>query len=400
MPRKITIFLAAPPGDSLRPARDYFHEYIKPILVAGGMDWEVIEGRKEGDVRAGLAEKIRKHRKRSGEKPTVESAEEPEENQNLDDLRYEVRKRSGVTEWNGVQGDLVLGRNTWKEYIRGLHEGWLGPLDPPRPAEALETDPQPLPPPTSDTPLIDLPPTETPSSSEPASDSSTQTEPPTPDPPPPKPAKTTPKPPYITPKDYPTCPTAPSLPTSLNPSLTLPLPHMLGLLNTPTRIYRFLTRRHLADSTGRSVAALVLATHSRPYTRSAEFASAIDPDSTPNDATNAPEGAVAQTGEAWEQEVVLKKEEREWHKIAWAPNKEDEPTKERPWQERMVIDSRIGQKMSQFELESGAEEEAARVDGEKRMQDPSLVDRVRRWTGFEKRGKKGWDMGLEGAEDE
>jgi import inner membrane translocase subunit TIM54 len=400
MPRKITIFLAAPPGDSLRPARDYFHEYIKPILVAGGMDWEVIEGRKEGDVRAGLAEKIRKLRKRSGEKFTAESAEEPEEKVDLDDLRYEVRKRSGVTEWNGVQGDLVLGRNTWKEYIRGLHEGWLGPLDPPRPAEALETDPQPLPTPTSDTPPADLPPTETPSSSEPASDSPPETEPPTPDPPPPKPAKITPKPPYITPKDYPTCPTAPSLPTSLNPSLPLHLPHVLGFLNTPTRIYRFLTRRHLADSTGRSVAALVLATHSRPYIQSAEFASAIDPDFTPNDTNNAPEGAVAQTGEAWEQEVVLKKEEREWSKTAWAPNKEDEPTKERPWQERMVIDSRIGQKMRQFELEHGAEEEALKVDQEKRMQDPSLVDRIRRWTGFEKGEKKGWDMGLEGAEDE
>ena len=109
---------------------------------------------------------------------------------------------------------------------------------------------------------------------------------------------------------------------------------------------------------------------------------------------------MAQTGEAWEQEVVLKKEEREWSKTAWAPNKEDEPTKERPWQERMVIDSRIGQKMRQFELEHGAEEEALKVDQEKRMQDPSLVDRIRRWTGFEKGEKKGWDMGLEGAEDE
>ena len=397
MPRKITIFLAAPPGDGLRPARDHFHEYIKPILVAGGLDWEVIEGRKEGEVQAGLAEKIRKLRKRNGEEPSQEPTEESEEKENLDDLLYEVRQRSGVTEWNGVQGDLVLGRHTWKEYIRGLHEGWLSPLDPPRPGESPEVEPQPLPTP-SETPPADSPPTETPSS-ELASDSSPQTEPPAPDPPPPKPAKATPKPPYIIPKDYPSCSTPPSLATSMNPSLPVPLPHLLGFLNTPTRVYRFLTRRQLADSTGRSVAALVIASHSRPYTQTAEFASAIDPDQDFASTNAAPEGAVTQTGEAWEQEAVLKKEEKEWHKSAWAPDKDDE-SKERPWQERMIIDGRIGQRMSQFELESGAEEEAAKVDAEKRLEDPSLVDRIRKWTGFEKQGKTGWDMGLEGAKDD
>ena len=386
MPRKTTIFLAAPPGDGLRPARDHFHEYIKPILVAGGLDWEVIEGRKEGDVRAGLAEKIRKLRKRNGEKPSQEPTEEGKEKENLDDLLYEVRQRSGVTEWNGVQGDLVLGRHTWKEYIRGLHEGWLGPLDPPRPAES------------PDTPPADSSPTENPSS-EAASDSSPKEEPPAPDPPPSKPAKITPKPPYITPKDYPSSSAPPSLAISMSPSLPVPLPHLLGFLNTPTRVYRFLTRRHLADSTGRSVAALVLASHSRPYTQSAELASAIDPDFAPNDTNTASEGAVTQTSESWEQEAVLKKEEKEWHKSAREPNK-DEETRERPWREPMTIDSRIGQRMSQFELESGADEEAAKVDAEKRLEDPSLVDKIRKWTGFEKQGKKGWDMGLEGAEDD
>lgn len=59
---------SAPPGDGLRAAREHFHEYVKPILVAGAVDWEVIEGRKEGDVRAGLAAKIRRLRRRNGEK--------------------------------------------------------------------------------------------------------------------------------------------------------------------------------------------------------------------------------------------------------------------------------------------------------------------------------------------
>ncbi|MCJ1347698.1 mitochondrial import inner membrane translocase subunit tim54, partial [Peltigera leucophlebia] len=135
MPRRITIFLSPPPGDGLRVAREHFHEYIKPILVAGALDWEVIEGRREGEVRAGLAEKIRRTRKRDYEAPQLEAA--PESRHDGQDLVEELRQKGGIKEWNGLQGDLVLGRHTWKEYIRGLHEGWLGPLDPPSPPDSV-----------------------------------------------------------------------------------------------------------------------------------------------------------------------------------------------------------------------------------------------------------------------
>ncbi len=127
MPRRITVFLSAPPGDSLRAAREHFHEYVKPLLVAGAMDWDVIEGRKEGDVRAGLAEKIRKRRRKAGEKPPKNA--EGEAPEGGEDLVEELRGSAGIKDWQGVQGDLVLGRHTWKEYIRGTHEGWLGPLE-------------------------------------------------------------------------------------------------------------------------------------------------------------------------------------------------------------------------------------------------------------------------------
>jgi import inner membrane translocase subunit TIM54 len=56
MPRRLTVYLAAPPGDGLRAAREHFHEYVKPVLVAAAMDWDVVEGRKEGDVRFKTAE--------------------------------------------------------------------------------------------------------------------------------------------------------------------------------------------------------------------------------------------------------------------------------------------------------------------------------------------------------
>ena len=393
MPRKVTIFLSAPPGDSLRPARDHFHEYIKPILVAGGLDWDVIEGRKEGDVRAGLAKKIRKLRERNGETSPSESSDRDGDEATTDDLFYEIRKRSGVTEWDGVQGDLVLGRHTWQEYVRGLHEGWLGPLDLPRAAEPAETNPQPSQLPSSNSPSSEsLSGASTP-------DSTSKTESSTPDPSPTKAAKASPTPPYILPQDYPSCPTPPFSPDSIEPSLPLPLPHLLGFLNTPTRVYRFLSRRYLADSTGRSVAALVLASQMRPYTQSADFASAKYPNEILLKTLVSSEGAIMQNNEPWEQEIVLAQERNDWHKSAFKVNEPGE-TAERPWQEPMVIDSRIGQRMSQFELEDGAEEEASRIDAEKRIEEPGVIERIRKWTGFEKQGKKGWDMGLEGDEDE
>ena len=393
MPRNVTIFLYAPPGDSLRPARDHFHEYIKPILVAGGLDWEVIEGRKEGDVRAGLAKKIRKLRKRIGQTSSSEAPNADTEEATTDDLFYEVRKRSGVTEWDGVQGDLVLGRHTWQEYVRGLHEGWLGPSDLPRAAEPTESNLEQSQPPSPDSPSSESLP------EEPAPDSNPKTESPTPETAPPKAAKASPMPPYILPRDYPSCPTPPFPPAALEPSLPLPLPHLLGFLNTPTRVYRFLTRRYLADSTGRSVAALVLASHIRPYSQSSDFASALDPDETSSKPFVLSEGDTMQNNGPWEQEIVLMQERKEWHKSASKANEPGE-TKERPWQEPMVIDSRIGQRMSQFELEDGAEAEALRIDTEKRREEPGVIERIRKWTGFEKQGKKGWEMGLEGEEDE
>ena len=393
MPRKVTIFLSAPPGDSLRPARDHFHEYIKPILVAGGLDWEVIEGRKEGDVRAGLSKKIRKLRKRSGETPSSEPPDADAEGATTDDLFYEVRKRSGITEWDGVQGDLILGRHTWQEYIRGLHEGWLGPLDLPRATEPTENNPEQLQPPSTELPSSES------LSGESAPDSTPKTESPTPEPAPPKVAKASPTPQYILTRDYPSCPTPPFPPAALEPSLPLPLPHLLGFLNTPTRVYRFLTRRHLADSTGRSVAALVLASHIRPYGQSSDFASAIDPDETLSRPLVLSEGGTMQNNGPWEQEIVLVQERKEWHKSAFKANEPGE-TEERPWQEPMVIDSRIGQRMSQFELEDGADEEASRIDTEKKIEEPGVIERITKWTGFEKQGKKGWEMGLEGEEDE
>lgn len=400
MPRKITIFLAAPPGDGLRVSREHFHEYIKPILVAGAMDWDVIEGRREGEVRAGLAEKIRKLRKRIGETPQAESGEDT-----LEDLYHEIRRRAGIVDWDGVQGDLVLGRHTWKEYIRGLHEGWLGPIDVTQPPKPGSSQLQPLAAHSPDSPLPEIPPSESSSLENPASPQP-ENDPPAPESqsekpaekPAEKPTKTPVTPPWITPSEYASSPAAPTLPASLPPSLPVPLPHVLGFFNFPIRIYRFLTRRHLAESTGASVAALVLASQSCPYTQSAEFASAIDPDDASPSIDSQTESAVTKTKDVWEQEAILREEESEWHKSAWKLNEEGE-VKERAWQERMVVDGRIGSRMRRFELRSGQEEEAAKLELERRQEDEGYIEKGRKLAGLGPKEKAGWEMGLEGDEN-
>lgn len=353
--------------------------------MAGALDWEVIEGRREGEVRAGLAEKIRKSRRRNGESASLEPVKESEA-----ELLEQARLKSGIKEWDGVQGDLVLGRHTWKEYIRGLHEGWLGPLDPPSlPETATETPLEPS--------VVEPIEASTPES--PAVSNKTLEEPATPPPPPappPKPPKpSSPPPPHISPPSYPTSPLSVSTPESLPPSVLLPFPHLLGFLNTPTRVYRFLTRRHLADDTGASVAALVLAINSRPYRSTAAFASAADPDSAIS-AIADEEMLIAEGKRSWEQEEMLLQEEKEWHKSAW---KEDEPgqERERVWKEKMILDARIGERMSLFELAEGERDRAIREEKRRETEKASWgwVREVKDWIGWrDKEETKGWEMGL------
>lgn len=355
MRRKLSIFLSAPPGDGIRPAREYFKEYVKPILVAAAVDYDVIEGRKEGDVRYGTAEQIRRFRRRKGEKGTTEAAKEPDLEQTLDTLREKV----GIRPEPGLRGDLVIGRHTWKEYIRGLHEGWLGPLGEPAP---------PLP----ETSSIH-PPVNSTSPSIPESEGASPGAEPTSDTPPKdaeeekKEEKKPPSPPsaYLSTADYSTSPISPTIPQTLEPSAPIPHPHLLGFLKTPTRVYNYLNKRKLADEIGRQTAAVVLAAH-RPYQQSEIFASAgnsgSDVDAVPV-ATRTPESdtagnTVIQTSPNWELQSVLAEEEPTWHKSVRKPRKDD---LERVWLDDIVIDPRIGERMCRFVLDPEEEARAQRI---------------------------------------
>ncbi|KAK5168265.1 mitochondrial import inner membrane translocase subunit tim54 [Saxophila tyrrhenica] len=360
LPRRVTIYLAAPPGDGLRTAREHFHNYVKPVLVAAAMDWDVVEGRKEGDVRYKTAERIRKRRKKNGEGEPM--SQEEVENLSLVDA---MRERNGTHEFDGVAGDLVIGRNTWKEYVRGLHEGWLGPADAPKQPEPEEgSDVQtanhvPGVPSLGDAavkaagnmasqqgaesaPSEATPESQTTDDASPAADAKQEEET--------KEEEEKPKPrqppPYIQPTAYPSASLSKSTPETLGPSIGIQFPHILGFRNTPIRIYRFLTRRHLADSICQDVAAAVLASHGSYSTSLA----ASDDDSTPG---------------APEQSKVLQHEESNWWKTTFQPRKEHE---ESVWIEEIVLDDRIASRMRAFQLTAEDEDRAKRIaDGREKV---------------------------------
>lgn len=379
---------------------------MKPVLVAAALDWEVVEGRREGDVRAGLAEKVRKLRSKKGEKKSSQgvSKEEEEEKESIEEALAQVRQKNGIEDWDGVQGDLVIGRNTWKEYVRGLHEGWLGPLDPPAepsppPKETLPPEPTPL-----DTPVV--PESASLSAELQSSDlhnknnndnNPSSTAAPSP---PSTPHATNPTPPYISPPQYPTSLLPSTLPANLAPSLPLPFPHILGFRNTPTRVYRFLTRRHLADNTGREVAALVLATSIRPYNHEESFVSSVDiDDASPSNMEGrvTPDGMIAQTGHRWEQQPVLEEEEADWHKTARKPRNEGE---EAVWIEGVVVDERVGERMRRFELGRREDTTGDMSDGRPGDTEVNWVEMTKRWIGLgnEQHEPKGWEQGLVGEQ--
>ncbi|KAK5123164.1 hypothetical protein LTR85_003362 [Meristemomyces frigidus] len=359
MPRKLTVYLSAPPGDGLRSAREHFHDYIKPVLVAAALDWDVVEGRKEGDVRHKTAERIRRKRKRAGEGEPL-----PEEEAMKQYAVEMMREHNGTTEHDGVAGDLIIGRNTWKEYVRGLHEGWLGPADAPQqpePSQEVSSEPEtaqhtPGQPSLGDAAVkgaADVVAANTPDLAPLADDSSSSAGQEDAAPADDKPEEEKkeeeekPKrrnaPAYITPLEYQTATLSSLTPEIIGPSTAIPFPHILGFLNTPIRTYRFLTRRRQADDIGRQVAAAVMASAYRPY----DSVTVSDEDSASGSQKSVPE-----------QTQVLAHEEGNWQKAVRAPRKEHE---ESVWIEDMALDERLASRMRKFELTAEDEARAKRI---------------------------------------
>lgn len=174
LPRKLTVFIAPPPNDFLEESLRHFRRYIKPILNAAAIDFDVYTEMRQGDIRAQVAEKIRQLRRaqaeqqRAAAKKQVQEAHEhswrvfgqrtvgrvasvfrrgdsePEHLVSRAEL-YEVKDLLGLyrvveptkpvrdhVDDAALSGGVVcIGRGSYKEYLTGIHEGLLGPLEAP-----------------------------------------------------------------------------------------------------------------------------------------------------------------------------------------------------------------------------------------------------------------------------
>ena len=298
MPRKLTVYLGAPPGDTIHASRDHFHEYVKPVLNAAAVDFELVEGRMQGDVRHKVAQAIRDRRR------------------GVDGLSETQRQSRDKLQLDPQGGDLVVGRHVYKEYIRGVHEGVLGPVEEP---EWIHPIMHPRMPGDSITEA-----STTEGDIEGGDDSVRSTV--ESDPPPPKTDEEIQKeideikknipsspPSYIRPDEYPSVASLhlPGGETTLGPFAFVTQLHLLGFLNTPWRIARFLNRRALAESVCQSTAGAVLATAVREFDPTADKAH-----------------------DAWA--------ERDW------PKKNRQRT-EGPWVEEIVVDDRVAKVLKVYE---------------------------------------------------
>ncbi|KAK9432728.1 mitochondrial import inner membrane translocase subunit Tim54 [Lipomyces doorenjongii] len=302
MPRKVTVYVAPPPGDHLDVTIAHFTQYVKPVLTAAAIDWELVEAKRQGDIRHQVAEQIRKERRGEG------------------DSRDELMK--AVTDglkYDTEGGVICVGRGAYKEYLHGLNEGWLGPLEMPASPQLekrvdevhglLESgdDVTQTAVEASKAAEAGVATSQGPDANKSieGDDSEEKQDK--------KPA--VPKP-YISQADYGSAPTPPELAriTSFQPIVYIPLPHILGFLNTPIRTYRFFTKRELADRCGRLTASVALS-QSRPFIPRIDLAQGME-------------------------------EENEWPK-KW---KETALEKGSEWMQDFVVDDRIAERLRVYQL--------------------------------------------------
>jgi import inner membrane translocase subunit TIM54 len=173
-----------------------------------------------------------------------------------------------------------------------------------------------------------------------------------------KPKPTGPQSAYIYPAEYSSASLPPSLPQSFDNSVPIEFPHILGFLNTPIRLYRYLNERHMAENIGREVAAAVLAASSRPY-RDESFSADSQLSGASVDSTPSPDSSLAELSRGnYEQQNVLEAEEKEWHKSV---HKRDEADKEREWLDDIVLDPRIASRMQTAVLSPEDEARSRRI---------------------------------------
>ncbi|GJJ70384.1 mitochondrial import inner membrane translocase subunit TIM54 [Entomortierella parvispora] len=124
MPRKVTVYLTAPPGDGIHKTRHYFKQFVKPVFDAAAVDYEVREGLAAGQIQAMVAADVRKKRQIAAGKVPVLTEEE---------------QAAPVVPLKSISdGIVVLGRIALGEVLQGYNDGCLQSLDDPEPVIVVQ----------------------------------------------------------------------------------------------------------------------------------------------------------------------------------------------------------------------------------------------------------------------
>ena len=390
IPRKLSVFIAPPPNDYLDSSMVYFRKYVKPLLNASAIDFDVFTENRQGDIRAAVAERIRELRIETNEN-AKKAQEEAKQKQydaswtkffkkdvpNFFTLKFQNKSKEDEVlvsssdlyspkdvlgfyylnetiepkrddELNPMEagGVICIGRGAYKEYMTGVHEGLLGPLEAPEEvkkiteidAKVAEKKPE-----TGDNesktlivlPTDDLPadsvneqvvvPADSVNEQDAVPETPSETEENTPNADEEDNEKPVPKP-FITPDEYPNATYAPefqnvtliknkkNVPVIFEqPVYVFPLPLVSGFLNTHRKIYRFFTKRNVADDYGTRTS-VVVQNVSRPFVYKDQF--------------------------------MAKEEELEWPKKWVATGKE----KNSEWVQELVTDDRVTSRMKVFDV--------------------------------------------------
>ncbi|KAF9962755.1 mitochondrial import inner membrane translocase subunit tim54 [Mortierella alpina] len=123
MPRKVTVYMTAPPGDGIHKTRHYFKQFIKPVFDAAAVDYEVREGLTEGQIQAMVAADVRKKRQIAAGKASALTEEE---------------QNAPIVPFKSISdGVVVLGRIALAEVLQGYNDGCLQSLDDPEPVAVV-----------------------------------------------------------------------------------------------------------------------------------------------------------------------------------------------------------------------------------------------------------------------
>ncbi|OZJ05056.1 hypothetical protein BZG36_02098 [Bifiguratus adelaidae] len=117
MPRKVTVYITAPPGDTIEKSRIWFRDYVKPVFVAAALDYEVKEAREPEQLRSMVCEEIRQRRKKA-ESTLNEEGGKPQHS--TDPLAKFLTPQQDAKALNGI---VTIGRVAWREMLNGLNEG-------------------------------------------------------------------------------------------------------------------------------------------------------------------------------------------------------------------------------------------------------------------------------------